>query len=1080
MVVSAGQRPRAFLGGFALLGLLKVRRLSMPRSLAVSLICSIVFAAVWSSSAALAADLRRPFDTSVAFNYGFDNNYGSSGCTDYNCGSHCYDGHTGTDFPLVVGTTVRAAESGTVVATNNGCNNYGYAGNTCGGRCGNHVKIRHADGTKTSYCHMKKNSLQVSNGASVTCGQALGQTASSGSSTGPHLHLGWKPGGSFVDVSRGACTNSSGAWRQQNGYRDPVGTSCGCTPSTEVCDGTDNDCDGTVDGGDVCEVDLLIQAASSYAAPRTTDVNGDGLQDACGRSDTGWGCRLATGDGWGEKIETDKMRDDNGWGSPHYYATIRTGDVDGDGLADVCARHSKNGYQCWRSTGSDFEHYANADGYTNDDGWTDPSYYTTFRLLDVDGDGRDDVCARGPDGFDCRLSTGTGFGAAIEGPNWTDDSGFNRAMYYGTIRTGDLDADGRDDVCIRVAAGFRCYLSNGQGFDTFETMADFSNDGGWDDMTYWSTLRLADYDGDGRDDVCARYYSGWKCLKSTDSGFGAREDVRSLPVTGGWDDPTNYATIRVGDVNGDGADDFCARANAGMRCFGLDAGQTFNLDGPRWADDLGWDNPEHYQNIFMADIGGDRRADLCGRGVQGLSCRLSTDDGFVPIDGLDDFTNDQGWNQMKYYSTLRLGSGECRPERCNGFDDDCDGEVDEDVCTSDSDAGSGGDVGSGEDAGSSDDAGSGGDPGSDSGSVGGDIGFADTGSGDAADLGLADGSVTGARSTSTSASCAVRGGGSAPTPLGLLLGLPLVLFWRKRLWRRGRLLAALLMGCLLINGCDAPTESDAPATNEQASDERESELRSFEPVDTDKRLLGVHADWQLRGQIQPAPPRSDAAPRFASELLYKGEPQAWPLEDEFVTNAVFVPASESRTSPAALALRMSDGRLVLVDLDTGTVTDLDDNLGFSVAAAADGCCLAYMKGDMGFQSTLRVINLQDGQHRDVPIDQNGWSPAISPSGDKVAYVATSPAGQPALYVHDFDSAETNILDTADKSAFPAGPQPPFWTERGLAFAAERGAYLIAPTGGLLASSPAARGLLVDMSTGQFFDGAGQPLSLESR
>src|SRR5690606_29309732 len=107
---------------------------------------------------------------------------------------------------------------GTVVARYNGCANTGYVGNPCGGRCGNYVQLQHSDGSRTIYCHMELNSLAVSNGQSVSCGQFLGRSASSGSSSGPHLHFGYRPSasGSSREVFRGSCGRSSSLWVGQN------------------------------------------------------------------------------------------------------------------------------------------------------------------------------------------------------------------------------------------------------------------------------------------------------------------------------------------------------------------------------------------------------------------------------------------------------------------------------------------------------------------------------------------------------------------------------------------------------------------------------------------------------------------------------------------------------------------------------------------------------------------------------------------------------------------------------------------------------------------------------------------------
>src|SRR5690606_4839476 len=113
----------------------------------------------------------------------------------------------------------------------------------------------------------------------------------------------------------------------------------------------------------------------------------------------------------------------------------------------------------------------------------------------------------------------------------------------------------------------------------------------------------------------------------------------------GWSDPTNYMTLRTGDVNGDGSQNFCARANAGMRCYGLDgSGQSLSIGGPEWSDATGWDKPQHYHTLTVTDIDADRRRDLCARAGAGLICARATDEGFERISNLDAFTNAQGFN----------------------------------------------------------------------------------------------------------------------------------------------------------------------------------------------------------------------------------------------------------------------------------------------------------------------------------------------------------------------------------------------------------------------------------------------------
>ncbi|MFF2789156.1 LysM peptidoglycan-binding domain-containing M23 family metallopeptidase [Streptomyces sp. NPDC058049] len=83
--------------------------------------------------------------------------------------------HTGVDFIASSGTTVKAVGAGTVVSA-------GWSGSY-----GNEIVIRHADGKYSQYAHLSQ--LSVSSGQSVTAGQAIGLSGSTGNSTGPHLHF---------------------------------------------------------------------------------------------------------------------------------------------------------------------------------------------------------------------------------------------------------------------------------------------------------------------------------------------------------------------------------------------------------------------------------------------------------------------------------------------------------------------------------------------------------------------------------------------------------------------------------------------------------------------------------------------------------------------------------------------------------------------------------------------------------------------------------------------------------------------------------------------------------------------------
>jgi len=84
--------------------------------------------------------------------------------------------HSGVDFAAPRGTPILAAGSGTVERANR------YGG------YGNYIRIRHTDGYKTAYAHLKSFARGVRKGKYVKQDQVIGYVGTTGRSTGPHLH----------------------------------------------------------------------------------------------------------------------------------------------------------------------------------------------------------------------------------------------------------------------------------------------------------------------------------------------------------------------------------------------------------------------------------------------------------------------------------------------------------------------------------------------------------------------------------------------------------------------------------------------------------------------------------------------------------------------------------------------------------------------------------------------------------------------------------------------------------------------------------------------------------------------------
>ena len=101
------------------------------------------------------------------------------------CSGHWAHCHTGLDFAAPTGTPVRAVMSGTVVWT------------MWGGSYGNLTKIQHPNGVQTWYAHQSARSVET--GDVVKAGQVIGRVGDTGNTTGPHLHLEVRLGGTPVD-----------------------------------------------------------------------------------------------------------------------------------------------------------------------------------------------------------------------------------------------------------------------------------------------------------------------------------------------------------------------------------------------------------------------------------------------------------------------------------------------------------------------------------------------------------------------------------------------------------------------------------------------------------------------------------------------------------------------------------------------------------------------------------------------------------------------------------------------------------------------------------------------------------------
>lgn len=194
---------------------------SIMKKIILTTLAIIVMVFVLPTPSFAQVNFRRPIDLATAINSYFDNNLSITGTQKYDCStSTTKSDHQGVDFPVPIGTPVIAAGTGRIYYKNtelNGCPDVGSLNSNCGDGFGNHYRIDHAGDTRDGsglvsiYAHMKNGTLTIPVGTAVACGQQVGQSASSGSSSGPHLHFETRTNGidanTKIDPYIGQCSH---------------------------------------------------------------------------------------------------------------------------------------------------------------------------------------------------------------------------------------------------------------------------------------------------------------------------------------------------------------------------------------------------------------------------------------------------------------------------------------------------------------------------------------------------------------------------------------------------------------------------------------------------------------------------------------------------------------------------------------------------------------------------------------------------------------------------------------------------------------------------------------------------------
>lgn len=236
------------------------------------------------------------------------------------------------------------------------------------------------------------------------------------------------------------------------------------------------------------------------------------------------------------------------------------------------------------------------------------------RLADLTGDAKADLCF--VDAGTLRCAPGRG------------DGTFDAPAAIGALAVepeslvlADVDGDRRADACGRDGTGVTCALASA-AFTASPFSPAFARTGAADATD--RSLSGADADGDGKAELCGLTAQGVICA--------FRGQAPILLVRSAW--PMLGAPLWSADLDGDARTDWCVSPGGptGAAC-GLDRDRGLTTDGAPWA--------YTFQSRFaaapadttvgaLADLDGDRRADLCTIRGRSIACARSQGYAFGP------------------------------------------------------------------------------------------------------------------------------------------------------------------------------------------------------------------------------------------------------------------------------------------------------------------------------------------------------------------------------------------------------------------------------------------------------------------
>lgn len=287
------------------------------------------------------------------------------------------------------------------------------------------------------------------------------------------------------------------------------------------------------------------------------DFDGDGTNDLAGRRSDG---TLWLYSNTGRAVLINGRQIGSGWGI--YDDAVGTGDSNGDRMADFVASEPSGAVYFYAGTAMKDQGYQGA-RKIGEYGWD--AFNALVAIQDFNGDGKGDLLARKPDGT-LWFYPGNGTGA-YGAPKRIGDYGWDAFDSFAGV--GDVNGDGKNDLLARKPDGtLWLYPGTGRVDATSNGHAAARKIGAFGWEAFDTITGAGDLNGDGKSDLLARQpngslwlYKGTGKVDSANSGYQVGMKVGDY----GWE--AFDQLFGAGDFNADGKNDLLARKSDGTLWF---------------------------------------------------------------------------------------------------------------------------------------------------------------------------------------------------------------------------------------------------------------------------------------------------------------------------------------------------------------------------------------------------------------------------------------------------------------------------------------------------------------------------------